>query len=124
MTARVQLKVDTGLARNGATPEEWPRLVERAAELEAGGVVHVTGIWSHFVLADAPASVVNGAQLVAFDDALAVVDASPYDRSSATSRTPRPPWRARGRTTTSSAPESRCTASRPAVSSARRRPTA
>ena len=77
VTARVQLKVDTGLARNGATPEEWPRLVQRAAELEAEGVVHVTGIWSHFVLADAPASVVNGAQLVAFDDALAVVDASP-----------------------------------------------
>jgi alanine racemase len=77
MMARVQLKVDTGLARNGATAEQWPQLVERAAELEAAGVLHVTGIWSHFVLADAPASAVNAAQLRAFDEALAVVDASP-----------------------------------------------
>lgn len=46
-TARVHLKVDTGLHRNGVRPEEWPAFVARAAVLEADGVIEVVGVWSH-----------------------------------------------------------------------------
>jgi alanine racemase len=45
--ARVQIKVDTGLGRNGAEESTWRALFERAAELEAAGVVRVVGIFSH-----------------------------------------------------------------------------
>lgn len=71
--ARVQLKIDTGLGRNGATAAEWPALVARAAALQAAGTIRVTGVWSHFAFADAPGSAANAEQLAAFDEALAVV---------------------------------------------------
>ncbi|WP_019180623.1 alanine racemase [Microbacterium yannicii] len=45
--ARVHLKIDTGLHRNGVRPEDWPAFVARAAELEAAGVIDVAGVWSH-----------------------------------------------------------------------------
>jgi alanine racemase len=43
----IHLKIDTGLHRNGALPELWPALCERAEELEKTGTVRVVGIWSH-----------------------------------------------------------------------------
>ncbi|WP_194398350.1 alanine racemase [Microbacterium atlanticum] len=46
-TLRVHLKLDTGLHRNGVRPEAWPGFVARAAELQAEGAIHVTGVWSH-----------------------------------------------------------------------------
>jgi alanine racemase len=49
--ARVHLKVDTGLHRNGASPEDWPALVSAAIEAEKAGRVVVAALWSH--LADA-----------------------------------------------------------------------
>ena len=52
--ARLHLKVDTGLNRNGARPEAWPGLCRRARALEASGEVSVVGVWSHLVMADAP----------------------------------------------------------------------
>ncbi len=76
LRARVQLKIDTGLARNGATAQDWPALVARAARLQAAGTLVVTGVWSHFALADAPSSTINAAQLEAFDAALEVVAAA------------------------------------------------
>ncbi len=45
--ARVHLKIDTGLHRNGATVEDWPGLVRRAVELADDGRVVVEGIWTH-----------------------------------------------------------------------------
>jgi alanine racemase len=74
--ARVQLKVDTGLGRNGATATDWPALVEQAAALEQAGTIRVTGIWSHFALADAPSSATNAEQLAAFRTALDVAGAA------------------------------------------------
>lgn len=53
-TARVHLKVDTGLARNGAYGADWTALVEAAKPLVAEGVVSVTGVFTHFAFADAP----------------------------------------------------------------------
>ena len=53
-TARVHLKVDTGLSRGGAAPADWPDLVDAARKAEADGTVKVVGLWSHFAYADAP----------------------------------------------------------------------
>ena len=43
----VHLKIDTGLHRNGASEEQWPELVARAAALESNGVIRVRAVWSH-----------------------------------------------------------------------------
>ena len=73
--ARVQLKVDTGLSRGGATAEDWPALVAAAADAEQVGALRVTGIWSHFACSDEPDHPANDAQEKAFVHALQVVDA-------------------------------------------------
>lgn len=52
--ARVHLKVDTGLHRNGARPQDWPALVTAALAAQDAGRVRVVGLWSH--LADASPS--------------------------------------------------------------------
>jgi alanine racemase len=52
--ARIHLKVDTGLGRNGAFGDDWPTLLAAARRLEAEGVVTVVGVWTHFVYADEP----------------------------------------------------------------------
>ncbi len=49
--AAVHLKVDTGLHRNGARPEDWPALVREALEAERAGRIRIAALWSH--LADA-----------------------------------------------------------------------
>src|SRR3954468_24334863 len=73
--ARLQLKVDTGLSRGGATEAAWPALVEAAADAEQSGAVQVTGIWSHFACSDEPDHPSNDAQERAFVHALKVADA-------------------------------------------------
>lgn len=72
--ARLQLKVDTGLSRGGATPADWPALVAEAARLELGGTVQVTGIWSHLACSDQPEHPANDRQEEAFRAALAVAE--------------------------------------------------
>jgi alanine racemase len=68
--ARVHLKIDTGLSRNGAYIDDWPDLVAAAAKLEAEGTVEVIGIWSHFVWADAPGHPTTAKQVRVFREAL------------------------------------------------------
>ncbi|MFR9676323.1 alanine racemase [Streptomyces sp. TR06-5] len=70
-TARVQLKADTGLGRNGCQPADWPDLVAAARAAEREGTVRVTGIWSHFACADEPGHPSIAPQLAAFREALA-----------------------------------------------------
>jgi alanine racemase len=53
-TARVHLKVDTGLGRGGAFGQDWSALVRHARPLEAEGAIDVVGVWTHFAFADAP----------------------------------------------------------------------
>jgi len=53
-TARVHLKVDTGLSRGGAAAADWPDLVGAARKAEADGSVQVVGVWSHLAYADVP----------------------------------------------------------------------
>ncbi|WP_267242916.1 alanine racemase [Streptomyces sp. PR69] len=65
-TARIQLKADSGLGRNGAQPADWPELVEAARAAEAEGAVKVTGLWSHFACADEPGHPSIAAQLDSF----------------------------------------------------------
>ncbi len=48
-TARVHLKVDTGLSRGGARPEAWPDLCTAAGKADG---VDVVGVWSHLAYAD------------------------------------------------------------------------
>jgi alanine racemase len=50
--ARVQLKVDTGLSRNGCPISKWSELVAEA--LAAKPLVEVTAVWSHLANADLP----------------------------------------------------------------------
>ncbi|HZA03949.1 MAG TPA: alanine racemase [Propionibacteriaceae bacterium] len=50
--ARVHLKLDTGLSRNGAAAADWPELCAAAAEAEDTGAVEVVAVWSHLAAAD------------------------------------------------------------------------
>lgn len=52
--ARVQLKLDTGLGRNGAALVTWDDLVDDALKLQAEGVIELVGAFSHYAWADAP----------------------------------------------------------------------
>jgi alanine racemase len=70
VTARVQLKVDTGLNRGGAAAQDWPAVIDAALAHEADGTVAVTGIWSHFASSDEPDHPANEAQEKAFRRAL------------------------------------------------------
>ncbi|MFD7897852.1 alanine racemase [Streptomyces sp. NPDC059743] len=64
--ARIQLKADTGLGRNGCQPADWPELVGAALAAQAAGQVRITGLWSHFACADEPGHPSIAAQLDAF----------------------------------------------------------
>ncbi|MFC9065854.1 alanine racemase [Streptomyces harbinensis] len=73
-TARVHLKADTGLGRNGCQPADWPDLVAAARAAEAEGAITVTGLWSHFACADEPGHPSIAAQQESFRTALAVAE--------------------------------------------------
>ncbi|WP_327269337.1 alanine racemase [Streptomyces sp. NBC_01218] len=73
-TARVHLKVDTGLGRNGCQPADWPELVAEARTAEETGAVRVTGLWSHFACADEPGHPSIAAQLKVFRDMVAYAE--------------------------------------------------
>ncbi|MGW1561690.1 alanine racemase [Streptomyces sp. NPDC002144] len=73
--ARVQLKADTGLGRNGCQPgEDWAELVANALRAEADGFVRITGLWSHFACADEPGHPSVAAQLTLFREMLAYAE--------------------------------------------------
>ncbi|MBG7700680.1 alanine racemase [Streptomyces sp. MC1] len=73
--ARVQLKADTGLGRNGCQPgEDWSELVGAALRAQAEGLVRVTGVWSHFACADEPGHPSIAAQLTRFREMLAYAE--------------------------------------------------
>jgi len=45
--ARVHLKIDSGLHRNGAAPHEWAALITRAKHWQDEGCIAVVGVWTH-----------------------------------------------------------------------------
>ena len=53
--ARLHLKIDTGLGRNGAAAADWPDLLDDAAKAQAEGAAEVVAVWSHLAHADEPA---------------------------------------------------------------------
>ncbi|MGI9085184.1 MAG: alanine racemase [Aeromicrobium sp.] len=73
---RVQLKVDTGLSRNGAFGEQWSRLVEATAQAQSAGRLEHTGTWSHFACADEPRHRANDTQEKVFAEAVAELEAA------------------------------------------------
>lgn len=72
-TARVHLKLDTGLGRNGIMPADLPGAVAAAAQLEAEGAVRVVGLFTHLAYADEPGHPTIAAQKVVLDDAARLV---------------------------------------------------
>jgi alanine racemase len=64
--ARVHLKLDTGLSRNGAAAADWPELCAAAAEAEDAGALEVVGVWSHLAAADEPGHPSVAAQVAAY----------------------------------------------------------
>ncbi|MFI7678842.1 alanine racemase [Actinophytocola sp. NPDC049390] len=75
-TARVHLKIDTGLCRNGCPPGDWPDLVENAAKAQSDGHVEVVAVWSHLACADEPGHPANDLQAARFADAYEVARAA------------------------------------------------
>lgn len=73
--ARVHIKVDTGLSRNGATAEQLPQVLARVVEAMVEGVVEVEGIWSHLADGDTPDAPSVTEQHERFEAALAQADA-------------------------------------------------
>ena len=71
MRARVQLKLDSGLGRGGAQPDDWPRLVAAARDRQTAGDIAVTGVWSHLARADEPDDPSVRAQLAAYESGVA-----------------------------------------------------
>ena len=71
---RLHLKADTGLARSGATPADWPALVDAALRAQASGLASVVGLWSHLACADEPGHPSIAAQLRVFDDAVELAE--------------------------------------------------
>jgi alanine racemase len=52
--ARVHLKIDTGLSRNGAQPADWSGVLDDAVAAAAEGSAEIVAVWSHLAHADAP----------------------------------------------------------------------
>ncbi|WDG19515.1 alanine racemase [Microbacterium sp. Clip185] len=75
--ARIHLKIDTGLHRNGIRPEEWSDAVARVVALAQEGVVELAGVWSHIAEASDEEDDLSRA---AFERAVAAVTAAGFDR--------------------------------------------
>lgn len=69
--ARIHLKVDTGLGRNGADPREWEALFQAAKSAQDSGVVVVVGLFTHLSGTSPEADEQQGA---VYEQALAVLD--------------------------------------------------
>ncbi|MEO7235215.1 MAG: alanine racemase [Lapillicoccus sp.] len=74
--ARVHLKVDSGLGRNGAYGTGFTDLVAAARRLEAEGVLRVVGVWSHLACADEPGHPSVARQQEVFTAAVRVAEAA------------------------------------------------
>lgn len=76
-SARVQVKVDTGLGRNGVTLDDLPNLISALKQAQSAGQVKVVGVFSHFAYADEPSNPTIGEQINNFKIAVdALTDAN------------------------------------------------
>lgn len=76
MTARIHLKVDTGLGRGGAFLDQWTQILADAVELQADGIVKVVGVWSHLARADEVGHPSVAAQVEVFEEAIRRAEAA------------------------------------------------
>jgi len=67
--ARLHLKIDTGLTRNGVQPADWPDVLDDAAKAQADGTAQVVAVWSHLAHADEPRHPTIDRQAVRLDEA-------------------------------------------------------
>ncbi len=77
--ARVHLKIDTGLGRNGCSPAEWPALVEAALSYQREGLLRVVGVFSHLAVADEPHRPETDQQLERFRAAVDMAESAGLD---------------------------------------------
>jgi alanine racemase len=73
-TARIHLKIDTGLGRGGAPADGWTELVRLARRYERAGLVTVHGLWSHLADADDPVGELVPRQIARFEVAVATAE--------------------------------------------------
>lgn len=66
--AKIHLKVDTGLSRNGVALADWPHVIRAVKDLAAQNLIEVIGVFSH-LSATSPAD--DAHQIELFDDAVA-----------------------------------------------------
>ncbi|MGE2832398.1 alanine racemase [Mycobacterium sp. SMC-4] len=61
-TARLTVKVDTGLSRNGVAPAQYPAVLDALSRASTDGAVDVRGLMSHLAHGDEPAHPFNDIQ--------------------------------------------------------------
>lgn len=72
--ARIHLKIDTGLGRNGSTMADWDALVAEAIAFQDEGLLRVVGVFSHLAVADEPHRPETDEQLQVFREAVAIAE--------------------------------------------------
>lgn len=72
--ARVHLKVDTGLGRNGVTLQDIDTMLEPLIAAQDAGDLEFVGIWSHFAFADEPENPTVLAQAEVFAKAVSAAE--------------------------------------------------
>ena len=77
--ARVHIKVDTGLSRNGVTLADLPELITSLSKAEAEGTVKVVGVMSHFAYADEPNNSTIADQIAEFKAAVDLLEAANFE---------------------------------------------
>jgi alanine racemase len=78
-TARVHLKVDTGLGRGGVMADDLGAVLPALLRAEAEGAIRLVGMWSHLVAADEPDHPVNAVQRRVFEAAVAQAERAGAD---------------------------------------------
>ena len=77
--ARLHVKVDTGLNRNGVTLADLPELISALSKAEAEGTVKVVGVMSHFAYADEPSNSTIADQIAEFKTAVDLLEAANFE---------------------------------------------
>lgn len=72
--ARIHIKVDTGLTRNGVPRSAWESVFQAARAAKSEGFVDIVGVWSHLASADDPDDPMTDLQRGAFIEALDIAD--------------------------------------------------
>src|SRR5690625_1971044 len=78
-TARVHLKVDTGMGRGGLPLPAWQDLLAEALRAQASGAINIVGVWSHLARADELDRSSVQDQIELFDEAVRHAEAGGAD---------------------------------------------